>query len=93
MNEIKGKFLTFTDDEIRDIDSYLGAHDYTVDDKGLKEFIFDCIYQDMEDEKPDAVEGLTQMAQEYIEKNPAAVIGAVMGANLLLKGVLRKIRK
>jgi hypothetical protein len=88
--EITGKFLSFSLREIEEINTWLVDNGYTADDIGLKDALFDMIYEDSEEIEEDPVSRVTGMAHDFIEKNPAVIMAGVLGANNLLKKFTRK---
>jgi hypothetical protein len=83
--EIKGYFLSFTDEEFSGVQEELKARDYSADPAGLKEFIMDELFAPEEElENPD--KNIGEKIAGFIKENPALVN---MGMNTLERLIKR----
>ena len=87
---IEGFFLSFDEEEIKDVKEELVAQGYTGDSAGLKAFLMEMLFAESEEVPDDGrTDEVIGRVQNFIRENPQTV---EMGLNLVA-GMLKKVIK
>jgi hypothetical protein len=90
--EIRGFFISFTDEELDDVQKALDLLGYTPDGQGMKDLLLDTLYGDEDDDGKSNTERFIRKSREYIKTHPETIN---MGISALknLAGMFGKLRK
>jgi len=90
--EIRGFFISFTDEELDDVQKALDLLGYTPDGQGMKDLLLDTLYGDEDDDGESNTERFIRKSREYIKTHPETIN---MGISALknLAGMFGKLRK